>query len=111
QGLHGSSNYVARYLADWPEPTDPEQKALPRAFQRGTGPLQRQRGYERFSTYFNFDNGTGRIRGIYAQENHAAVPVFKAWLEPFHDLFDNGTGRIRGIYAQENHAAVPVFKA
>ncbi|ADV26807.1 peptidase M28 [Pseudoxanthomonas suwonensis 11-1] len=86
QGLHGSSNYVARYLADWPEPTDPEQKALPRAFQRGTGPLQRQRGYERFSTYFNFDNGTGRIRGIYAQENHAAVPVFKAWLEPFHDL-------------------------
>src|SRR5690606_18695889 len=86
QGLHGSSNYVARYLADWPEPTDPEQKALPRAFQRGTGPLQRQRGYERFSTYFNFDNGTGRIRGIYAQENHAAVPVFKAWLEPVHAL-------------------------
>ncbi len=86
QGLHGSSGYVARYLADWPEPADPEQKALPRAFQRGTGPLQRKAGYERFSTYFNFDNGTGRIRGIYAQENHAAVPLFKAWLEPFRDL-------------------------
>ena len=33
-----------------------------------------------------FDNGTGRIRGIYAQENHAAVPIFKAWLEPFADI-------------------------
>jgi carboxypeptidase Q len=86
QGLHGSAEYVAKHLADWPAPTDPEQKALPRAFQRGTGPLQRKRGYDRFSTYFNFDNGTGRIRGIYAQENHAAVPIFKAWLEPFHDL-------------------------
>jgi len=86
QGLHGSAGYVARYLADYPAPTDPEQKALPRAYQRGTGPLQRQRGYDRFSTYFNFDNGTGRIRGIYAQENHAAVPIFKAWLEPFADI-------------------------
>lgn len=86
QGLHGSSGYVARHLADWPAPTDPEQAALPRAFQRGTGPLQRRAAYDRFSTYFNFDNGTGRIRGIYAQENHAAVPVFRAWLAPFADL-------------------------
>ncbi len=86
QGLHGSAEYVSKHLASYPEPTDPEQKALPRAFQRNTGPLQRKRGYDRFSTYFNFDNGTGRIRGIYAQDNHAAVPIFKAWLEPFHDL-------------------------
>lgn len=86
QGLNGSAGYVSEHLAAYPEPTDPEQKALPRAFQRGTGPLQRKRGYDRFSTYFNFDNGTGRIRGVYAQENHAAVPIFKAWLEPFHDL-------------------------
>lgn len=86
QGLNGSAGYVARHLADYPEPTDPEQKALPRAFQRGTGPLQRRADYGRFSTYFNFDNGTGKIRGIYAQENFAAVPIFKAWLEPFNDL-------------------------
>lgn len=86
QGLHGSAEYVSKYLAAYPEPTDPEQKALPRAYQRGTGPLQRKRDYDRFSTYFNFDNGTGRIRGIYAQDNHAAVPIFKAWLEPFSDI-------------------------
>ncbi len=86
QGLHGSAEYVSKYLAAYPEPTDPEQKALPRAYQRGTGSLQRKRDYDRFSTYFNFDNGTGRIRGIYAQDNHAAVPIFKAWLEPFSDI-------------------------
>ncbi len=86
QGLNGSAGYVSEHLANYAEPTDPEQKALPRAFQRGTGPLQRHAGYNGFSTYFNFDNGTGKIRGIYAQENHAAVPIFKAWLEPFADL-------------------------
>jgi len=86
QGLHGSAEYVSRHLAAYPEPTDPEQKDLPRAYQRGTGPLQRKPAYDRFSSYFNFDNGTGRIRGIYAQENHAVVPIFKAWLEPFNDL-------------------------
>jgi len=36
--------------------------------------------------YFNYDNGSGRIRGIYAQSNAAIKPVFEAWLEPFHDL-------------------------
>ena len=86
QGLNGSAEYVSRHLAAYPEPTDPEQKALPRAYQRGTGPLQRRDGYGRFSAYFNLDNGNGRIRGIYAQENHAAVPIFKAWLEPFNDI-------------------------
>ncbi len=89
QGLHGSAEYVSKYLAAYPEATDPEQKQLPRAFQRGTGPLQRRPGYDRFSTYFNFDNGTGRIRGIYAQQNHAALPIFRAWLEPFHDIGAN----------------------
>jgi hypothetical protein len=36
--------------------------------------------------YFNFDNGSGRIRGIYAQSNAAVKPIFEAWLGPFHDL-------------------------
>src|SRR5690606_11696776 len=42
--------------------------------------------YERFSVYFNMDNGSGRFRGIYAQENLAAMPIFEAWLKPFHDV-------------------------
>ena len=36
--------------------------------------------------YFNLDNGGGKIRGIYSQENVAAVPIFESWLEPLHDL-------------------------
>ncbi len=42
--------------------------------------------YDKFSVYFNFDNGSGKIRGIYAQGNNAAVPIFEDWLRPFHDL-------------------------
>jgi hypothetical protein len=38
------------------------------------------------SAYFNFDNGTGRIRGIYMQGNEAVRPVFSALLQPFADL-------------------------
>ena len=51
-----------------------------------TGTLQKKRDYDRFSAYFNMDNGSGRFRGIYAQENSAVMPIFKAWLEPFHDV-------------------------
>jgi carboxypeptidase Q len=36
--------------------------------------------------YFNVDNGSGAIRGVYAEHNEAVVPIFKAWLEPFRDL-------------------------
>jgi carboxypeptidase Q len=42
--------------------------------------------YDKFSVYFNFDNGSGKIRGIYAQGNNAAVPIFEQWLVPLHDL-------------------------
>jgi hypothetical protein len=42
--------------------------------------------YERFAGYFNLDYGTGRIRGIYAQGNAAAKPIFAAWLAPLADL-------------------------
>ena len=86
QGLVGSQDYVARNFAAWPEPTDPAQKALPASLREPTGPLQKQRDYDRFSVYFNMDNGSGRFRGIHAQENLAAMPIFEAWLKPFHDV-------------------------
>ncbi len=38
------------------------------------------------SAYFNLDNGAGKIRGIYAQGNFAAIPIFTSWFSPFHDL-------------------------
>jgi hypothetical protein len=36
--------------------------------------------------YFNLDNGTGAIRGVYLQGNAAVRPIFDQWLQPFHDL-------------------------
>jgi carboxypeptidase Q len=42
--------------------------------------------HQKFSTYFNIDNGTGKIRGIYAQSNPAAAAIFKNWFAPFNDL-------------------------
>ncbi len=42
--------------------------------------------YEKLAGYFNFDYGTGRIRGVYLQGNDAVRPIFHAWPEPFKDL-------------------------
>lgn len=41
---------------------------------------------EKFAAYFNNDNGTGKVRGIYMQGNESLRPIFRAWLAPFKDL-------------------------
>lgn len=86
QGLRGSRAYVAEHFATRPEPDDPEQKKLPSFLREDTGPLTLKTGHAPFSAYFNLDNGSGKIRGIYAQENAAVVPIFESWLKPFEDL-------------------------
>jgi hypothetical protein len=86
QGLNGSRAYVAQHFASRPEPTDPAQKALPEWARNRRGPLELKPEYGRLSAYFNVDNGSGKIRGVYAQENAAVVPIFTAWLRPFADL-------------------------
>jgi Zn-dependent M28 family amino/carboxypeptidase len=57
--------------------------------------------HERFDAYFNFDYGTGRIRGIFLQGNHAARPIFHALLEPFKDL-GASTLSISGVNASDH---------
>lgn len=42
--------------------------------------------YEKFSGYFNLDNGTGKIRGVYLQGNRAVRELFQSWLQPFRDM-------------------------
>ena len=86
QGLIGSQAYVARHVAHFPEPTDPEQKAIPAFFRQNKGKPIPGTEFERISAYYNLDNGSGRIRGIYAQENLAAAPIFEEWLRPWHDV-------------------------
>lgn len=84
QGLIGSRQFVKTHFASRPE--DPEQEKLPRFLRKETWPLTLKPAHENFAAYFNLDNGSGKIRGVWAQENAAVVPIFKAWLEPFHDL-------------------------
>ena len=67
QGLHGSRQYVAQHFAN-----------------RQTG--ARTPAYDRFSAYFNVDNGTGKIRGIYAENNREAAQVFASWMAPMKAL-------------------------
>jgi carboxypeptidase Q len=67
QGLHGSKQYVKRHFGD-----------------RAT--MQLKPAHETVSAYFNLDNGSGKIRGVYLQSNDAARPVFERWLAPFRDL-------------------------
>ena len=54
--------------------------------RRPTWPIQPKPDHARFAGYFNLDNGGGRIRGVWAQENAAVKPIFEAWLAPFADL-------------------------
>ena len=86
QGLIGSQDYVSRHIAHFPEPTDPEQKAIPAFFRPNKGRPIPGPEFERIAAYYNLDNGSGKIRGIYAQENLAAAPIFEEWLRPWHDL-------------------------
>ena len=85
-GFRGSRSYAATHLATRPDTEDPEQLALPEVLRETTWPVQPLPGHARFSAYFNVDFGAGRIRGVFAQENVAARPIFEAWLEPLHDL-------------------------
>jgi carboxypeptidase Q len=67
QGLLGSREYVKQQFGD------PDS-------------MQLKPGHARMSVYFNMDNGTGAIRGVYLQGNDAARPVLNAWLEPLRSL-------------------------
>jgi carboxypeptidase Q len=42
--------------------------------------------YDKLSAYFNLDNGGGKIRGIFMEQNEAVRPIFRRWLEPFRSL-------------------------
>lgn len=67
QGYFGSAGYVNKYLAD---PITNEHKP----------------DYDKFAGYFNMDNGSGKYRGIYLQENELVRPIFEEWMKPFADL-------------------------
>ena len=42
--------------------------------------------WNKFAAYFNIDNGTGALRGIYLQQNQAVAPIFREWMEPLRSI-------------------------
>ncbi len=66
-GIHGSGGYVEQHVYDAATGTKKEE-------------------YGKISAYFNADYGPGRFRGIYAQDNLMAGPIFRAWMEPYADM-------------------------
>jgi carboxypeptidase Q len=86
QGLLGSRGYAANHFGSRPEPADPKERELPSFLWRDQGALTIKPEQAQIAGYFNIDNGTGKLRGIYTQENAAVVPIFEEWLKPFHDL-------------------------
>jgi len=67
QGLIGSKEYVKAHYGD-------------------PATMQLKPEHAKFAGYFNVDNGTGAIRGVYLQGNEAVAPIFQAWMEPFKNL-------------------------
>jgi carboxypeptidase Q len=67
EGLLGSKEYVKAHLGD-------------------PATMQLKPNHAKFSVYFNVDNGTGVIRGVYQQSNEAVAPIFSAWMQPFKNF-------------------------
>jgi len=75
EGLLGSRAYVKQHFADWEPGREPDKekiKVLPE--------------HAKLDAYYNVDNGSGKIRGIYLQGNESVAPLFTQWMEPFHNL-------------------------
>jgi carboxypeptidase Q len=86
EGLLGSAAYVEKHLAHRPPPSDPSEIDLPPYFFGDNYPIQTLPGFADLVGYFNIDNGSGKIRGIYTEGNFAVVPIFREWLSPFNSL-------------------------
>ncbi len=86
QGEFGSYGYVHQHFGTVPLSTAPDQVALPDFLRKPAGPLQVKPEQQKISGYFNLDNGSGKIRGIYLQENAAVAPIFQQWIAPLADL-------------------------
>lgn len=85
QGLFGSLAYVAQHFGA-PSGESKDDSFL-RLIQGGVAKkIKRGPEYDKLSAYYNLDNGTGKIRGVYLQGNEAVRPIFRQWLQPFRDL-------------------------
>jgi carboxypeptidase Q len=86
QGEFGSYGYVKQHFGFVPLSTAPDQVKLPDFLRKPAGPVEVKPDQQKISGYFNVDNGSGKIRGVYLQENASVGPIFQQWIAPLQDL-------------------------
>jgi peptidase M28-like protein len=86
EGLFGSKGYVKDHFGSYPLATDPDSMKMPEFIRKAAGPIETKPEWKTLDVYFNVDNGTGKIRGVYLQGNAACAPIFKQWIAPLKDL-------------------------
>lgn len=87
QGLLGSAAYVAQHFGKLePGNSGVVPPGTPNSQPTAPPKLVTLPDYEKFDGYFNLDNGTGKIRGVYLQGNEGVRGIFRQWLAPFRDM-------------------------
>ena len=115
QGLLGSHAYVKDHFGSHVPPTDPKELAMPEWLRKEDTPLTLKPEQAKVSAYFNVDNGTGKIRGVYLQENEGVEPIFSVWMQPFNDLgmstltMRNTGGTDHESFDVGRHSRLPVY--
>jgi Zn-dependent M28 family amino/carboxypeptidase len=99
QGLLGSRAYVAEHFGSMQTTSSAPATGGGNTAGNGNGNsaaaprpvpvLVKKAEYEKLSAYYNLDNGTGKIRGVYMQGNEGVRSLFRQWLAPFKDMGAN----------------------
>jgi hypothetical protein len=85
EGLFGSQGYVKQHFGDFAPPVPADPPGTP-SYMGHKGALTTTKEWEKLDAYYNLDNGTGKVRGVYTQGNFAVGPIFAQWIAPLEDL-------------------------
>lgn len=112
QGLLGSAAYIDQHFAHRPAPPANEADLTPGYFQ-DSYPVQTLPAFGELAGYYNIDNGSGKLRGIYTEGNLAVVSTFREWLSPFSSMSGNAvvsqpTGGTDHVYM--SRLGLPAFQ-
>jgi carboxypeptidase Q len=92
EGLLGSRAFVKEHFGRSPmnmfgtPPPAEASKDNNGAAAKESSESSQKADYANFSAYYNLDNGTGKIRGVYMQGNDSVRPIFRKWLQPFREM-------------------------
>jgi carboxypeptidase Q len=85
EGLFGSQGYVKHHFGTFAPPNPPDAPGTP-SFLGHHGALTTTSEWQTLDAYYNLDNGTGKVRGVYTQGNFPIGPIFAQWIAPLKDL-------------------------